>query len=337
MKKITIKDVAKEAGVALSTASNAINGSEVVKEETRQKVLEAAQKLNYVPNIGGRLLKSGRSKMLCFITSTIKGEYFYRLIDKIGEEGSIKGYELNILVSRDKKAIINRLYGGGYDGFFIFEGERIQEEELLRMESESIKAVMFDRIYQSENISSIVFDSYRAGYQITKYLINLGHKRIGFIDTYADTFDCIERKRGYIDALKKHNIEFFKDDVIQGMFDENITYTAMLAYFEIYGTIKPTAFVAGNDKSAIGCIKALKTLGYQTPRDISVVGFDDIDISQYFSPALTTIRNPIEEQGLKAINLLIDMIENERLGYTEVLKGEIIPRDSAGINFYGSK
>lgn len=331
MKKATIKDVAREAGVALSTVSNAMNGSSLVTEETREKVMEAAKKLNYVPNMNGRFLKSGRSRQLCFITSSISGEYFYRLTDSMNAECEKNGYCLNIVVTRDKNTMMNNVLGGRFDGFFLFEGERIAAEELERLEKEHIVAIMLDRKYVKKTIGSVVFDSYQAGYEITKHLINLGHKRIGFLDSASDIYDCSERKRGYQKALEEHGIALLEKDILQGFFDENISYSAVIAQAHLYHRDLPTAYVAGNDKSAIGCVKALQFLGFHVPEDISVAGFDDIELSRYFTPSLTTVRNPIEEQGRAAVDLMVEILDKKAEGRSRELKGILVPRNSTGI------
>ena len=112
--------------------------------------------------------------------------------------------------------------------------------------------------------------SYQAGYEITKHLINLGHKGIGFLDSASDIYDCSERKRGYQKALEEHGIALLEKDILQGFFDENISYSAVIAQAHLYHRDLPTAYVAGNDKSAIGCVKALQFLGFRVPEDISV-------------------------------------------------------------------
>ena len=333
-KKITIKDVAKKAGVAVSTVSNALNGSSLVKEETRKKILKIAEEMNYVPNINGRMLKSGRSKTLCFITSSIKGEYFGRLLDSVNEKCIEEGYGLEIVVTWHKEIIMNHMLGGHFDGFFLFEGERIAENEKQMLKKEGIVTVMLDRKYEDEKIGSVIFDSYKAGYEITKHLINLGHKKLAFVDSDDDNYDCVERKRGFFDALKENNISFDEKDLLKGLFDENISYAVISADMrkrKIYRENIPTAYVCGNDQSAIGTMRALIDLGYKIPKDISVTGFDNIQISQYFNPTLTTISNPIEIQGKMAVELMIDILDNKKDGYTRVLSGNIIPRQSTGI------
>lgn len=331
MKKATIKDVAREAGVAVSTVSNALNGSNLVTEETRNKVQEAARKLEYVPNMNGRNLKSTRTRKLCCITSSIRGEYFYRLFDAINERCNKKEYGLHIVITRNSSEVMRNILGGGYDGFFLFEGQWIQEQELETLQKNRIKAVMLDRKIEMPTVGSVVFDSYRAGYEVTKYLINLGHKKIGFIESASDIYDCSERKRGYEDAMQEFGLIPRKQDIIQGMFEENVTYAAVIGRARLSDGDLPTAFVAGNDQSAIGCMKALDFLGYKVPEEISVAGFDDIEISQYFSPALTTVRNPIEEQGRRAVDQMMELLEMKKLGSSIVLQGALMVRGSTGI------
>lgn len=328
MEKVTIKDVAREAGVAISTVSNALNNSDLVNEDTRARILEIAERMNYVPNLSGRYLKSGKSQMLGFLTSSISGDYFTVLMEAMSSQCSDLGYTLNILTSRDIQVIKSQLLGKRFDGIFIFQGERIKEEDLRLLEKHHIKTVLLDRAYKSPDIGSVVFDSYYAGYTTTKYLINLGHKKIGFIEGASDVYDSLERKRGFMDAMQEYKLPVREDYIFNGYFDELMTYNIVRVFARSRTCEMPDAFIAGNDNSAIGCVKALSDLGYRVPEDISVAGFDDIKISQYFTPKLSTFRNPIGLQGITASKMLVDMIEKQSEGRLEMLQGKLIPRDS---------
>lgn len=333
-KKVTIREVAKEAGVAISTVSNALNGSDLVKEATRERVCAAAERLGYIPNMNGRILKGGRSKQLCFLTSSVKGEYFIKLIESINNACVRFGYGLHIYITWDKSVVMKQLLGRQFDGFFIFEGERVQEPELEIINKEQIPVVLVDRKYSSRCIGSVVFDSCRAGMELTEYLVGLGHKRFCFVDSSFDTYDAVERKRGFFQALNAAGIPRDSASVIQGHFDENITFSAVLALLsqcKLSHVLPPTAYVCGNDKSAIGAIKALKEAGASVPEEISVAGFDDIELAQYFHPSLTTVRNPIEQQGKAAVDMMIEMLENEQPGSVVELQGAIVARNSTSI------
>lgn len=331
MRKVTIKDVAKEAGVSISTVSNALNDVDVLNPATKQHVLAVAKRLNYVPNLNGKLLKSGKTKMLGFFTTSVSGPYFYILVDTMSRECEKRGYGLNVFVTKDKKTIMSNILGGRVDGVIIFEEERISEKELAAMEKNNIKAVFLDRMYKDKNMGSIIFDSFVAGYEATKYLINLGHKRIAYISGVDSMFDSVQRKRGYLAALQEFNYPIDEDYILQGYFEEEGSYNAVKYFLHMHEDKLPSAFLAGNDLSAIGCIRALKSEGYDVPREFSVLGFDDIDIAPYFSPPLTTVRNPIKKQGVMVIEHLINLIQQKEQGRIEKLPGEMIVRGSTQI------
>lgn len=331
MRKITIKDVAKEAGVAISTVSNALNNSNLVNDDTKARIIKIAEQMNYIPNMNGKYLKSDKTNTLGFISSSIRGQYFYILLDAMCSECEKFGYVINFINTRDKNVIMNNILGKSFDGIFIYEGERIGQKELDIIEQNHIRTILFDRNYNSKFVSSVIFDSYKAGYEITKYLINLGHKRIFFLEGAPDVYDSNERKRGYMAAMKEHGIKFSEDYVAKGMFEEVFTYNTVTYLLDVQKIDVPDAFIAGNDLSAVGCMKALHDIGYRVPEDVSVVGFDDIEIAQYFTPTLTTIRNPIHRQGIVAVNLMMKMINDGHKGISEQLHGKLIPRNSSGI------
>ncbi|CAM3180515.1 LacI family DNA-binding transcriptional regulator [Paenibacillus taichungensis] len=331
MGKITIKDVAREAGVSISTVSNALNGVDVLNPETKSHVLKVAERLNYVPNLNGKLLKSGQTKMLGFFTTSVSGPYFYKLVESMSRECDRLGYGLNVFVTKDKQVIMSNILGRRVDGVIIYEELRIDEQDIVAMEKDKIKAVFLDRVYQSDTMGSVIFDSYVAGYEATKYLIGLGHKKIAYISGVDTMFDSNQRRDGYLAALREYQLPLDDDYILQGYFEEEGTYSAVKSFLHLHPAKLPDAFLAGNDVSAIGCIHALKSHGFEVPQDVSVVGFDDIDIAQYFSPPLSTVRNQIARQGILAINHLVRMIKKKEHGVSQKLAGELIIRGSSHV------
>ncbi|WP_410513600.1 LacI family DNA-binding transcriptional regulator [Paenibacillus sp. BR2-3] len=332
MGKITIKDVAREAGVSISTVSNALNDVDVLNPETKSHVLKVAQRLNYVPNLNGKLLKSGTTKMLGFFTTSVSGPYFYKLVESMARECDRLGYGLNVFVTKDKQVIMSNILGRRVDGVIIYEELRIDEYDIQAMEKDKIKAVFLDRVIQKDTIGSVIFDSYIAGYEATKYLISLGHKKIAYISGVDTMFDSVQRKEGYLAALREYQLPINEEYILQGYFEEEGSYNAVKGLLHLHPDKMPDAFLAGNDLSAIGCIQALKTHGYEVPLDISVMGFDDIDIAQYFSPPLTTVRNQIARQGILAIDHLVRMIQKKEQGNIQKLAGELVVRGSSHVN-----
>ncbi|WP_192986165.1 LacI family DNA-binding transcriptional regulator [Carnobacterium mobile] len=330
MNRLTIRDVAREAGVSIATVSKALNDVDVVRPETKNKVLEVAERLQYVPNLMGKQLKSGRTKMLGFYTSSVSGPYFNTLVESIAREAEKSGYGVNVFVSNDKQVVLNSIMGNVVDGIIGFE-ELIRDDNLQAMKRERIKAVFIDRNISAETMGSVVFDSFDKGYEATEYLVHLGHKRIAYVAGFNGVYDNDERFKGYKAALKSHDISFNEEYILEGLFEEERAYHSVYSYIKNCKGTAPTAFLAGNDLSAIGAIKALKTVGYDIPNDISVIGFDDIEVLQYFTPGLTTVHNPIAEQGALAVKQLLNLISGTQTGTSLQLQGELIIRNSATV------
>lgn len=266
--------------------------------------------------------------MIGFFTNNISGPYFGGLLDAMGRQCDRLGYGMNVFITRNPQVIMGNIMGKRIDGVIIFEDTMIKDQQITQMEEEKIKAVFLDREIQKKQMSSVLFNSYQMGYEAAKYLINLGHRKISFIESVDDVFDSCERKRGYMDALKEHGIQVDKELILQGAFEEEYTYNTMKMFVRYHADKMPEAFLAGNDLSAIGCIKLLIAEGYRIPEDVSVMGFDDIDIAQYFSPPLTTVKNPIARQGMEAVDTLIKLIEGKQEGSISRLIGNLVVRNS---------
>lgn len=331
MAKITIKDVAREAGVSISTVSNALNDVNVLTPQTKQHVLEVAERLNYIPDLRGKNLKSSKTQMIGFFTATVGGAYFHVLVESMARECERQGYGLNIFVSNNKKVMTNNLFSGTIDGALIFSFEHIKEREVEIIKSHKLNSVFLDREIQTDHIGSVLFDSYNSGYEATSYLIHLGHRSIVYIEGSAETYDNSQRKAGYMEALKDNGIKPNPDYIIRGFYVKEGGYNAVKEFIREYPGDIPDAFLAGNDLSAIGCIEALESEGLRVPEDISVMGFDDIQIAQYHEPSLSTVRNSIARQGVLSVQHVINMIEGKETGKIQKLPGKIIGRDSSVI------
>lgn len=330
IRKVTIKDVAREAGVSISTVSKALNDSDVVHPDTKEHILKVAERLNYIPNISGKILKSGETNVIGLFITSIVGPYYSLLAEYIFKECEKYGYELNIFITKNKQTIMNNILGKRVDGV-ILSNELITDQEIELLEKANVPTVFLDREKVNKKISSVVFDSYQAGQIVTRYLINQGHRKIGYIRGYEELYDDIERFRGFKDTLKEFGLEFDEKYMLNGFFEEEASYNAIKSFVRSDVEL-PDAFIAANDLSAFGCIKALKSEGFSIPSDISVVGFDDVELSEYFQPPLTTVNNPIARQGKLAVDVLIDMIKNNENGRLEKLPGKLVVRNSSTIN-----
>lgn len=325
MDKVTIKDIAREAGVSISTVSNALNGVDVLKPETREHIMDVADRLHYIPNLNGKKLKSKNTKVIGLFTRSLKGPYFAALADIMFWECHKNGYELNIFVTWNAKSAINNILGGQVDGSVILNKD-IGEKETRSILELDIPTVFLDREICGRRVSSVIFDSYRDGEIAAEYIIDRGLRRICYVHGVLTSYDGIWRARGFKERLEKEGIMLDKRYVLHGNFERNQAHDEMVDFLEKDLPL-PEIIFAANDLSAFGCISALTERGYSVPQDVLVMGVDDIELCRYYSPSLTTIRTGYERQGSVAASKLIKMIHGEE-GEIIRFHGELMERES---------
>lgn len=328
MGKVTITDIAREAGVSISTVSNALNGVNVLKPETREHILEVADRLHYIPNLNGRNLKSKSTKVIGLFTTSLKGPYFAALADIMTWECMKYGYELNIFVTWDARSAITSIMGKRVDGSVILTND-IGPNEVKSMEEFDIPAVFLDREVQTDKMSSVLFDSFRDGEIAAEYILKNGYKRIAYVQGIWNNYDSIEREKGFRAALQKAGVQLDPDYVWKGDFERPMAHDSTIAFLE-KGLPLPDIIFASNDESAMGCMNALIESGYKIPGDVKVMGVDDIEMCEFYNPPLTSIRTGYEKQGVIAVEKLIKMINGDETGDITKLHGELIERASTG-------
>jgi LacI family purine nucleotide synthesis repressor len=316
---VTIKDVAKEAGVAISTVSNVLNQVDIVSEETRRKVLDAVEKLKYVPNMNAKLLKSNKKNTVGLFLSSVQGDYYRMLIQAVHLQCKLKGYMLNIYISNENtgEEIYSMIISSGVEGAIVFN-ERLQDEYIERIARTKLPIVFIDRAFSGERMSSVIIDNMLGGTMAMEFLIKLGHRRIGYIHGIYNV-DNEARYQAYENVLKKYGIPLDESIILRGYFEEAVAYSEMRVSL-LKGIERPDAFFCANDEMAWGCIRALSDSGIKVPEDVSVIGFDDIMISQYYNPALTTIHSPVTELGNVGTNELFRLMAQEGRGKGKEIK-----------------
>lgn len=325
-RKVTIKDIAKEAGVSISTVSNALNDVDVLQPKTKEHILEVARRLHYVPNLNGRHLKSQATKVIGLFLSAIKGPYYSVLANSIYECCFKNGYSLNIFVSNRSDKIMENILGGQMDGAIILNEFVKEYEESIILESE-IPLVFIDRDLHAPHVSSVIFDSFHGGELAAKYLLELGNGSFAYMAGVPNNFDNLERKRGFETALKKAGYPLSEEYVLEGLFERESSFHAIKDFLES-GKKLPEAIFAGNDESAIGTIQALLEEGIRVPEDVNVLGCDDIETTRLVKPSISTVRTSFEKQGTLAVERLVALIKGEEEGWTQELQGRVIPRES---------
>lgn len=326
MRKVTIKDVAREAGVSISTVSNALNGVDVLHPDTKQHILEVAERLHYVPNLNGRNLKAKETRVIGLFITSIKGPYYGVLVDAVYQGCKKYGYELNIYISDKTDNMMANIFGRRIDGAVILN-EHIKEKEEKFLADNQFPTVFIDRELKGDTISSVVFDSYHEGEMVAKYLLELGHTSFAYVRGVENNFDNTQRLNGFRDVLKRAGIVLLPDYIIDGEYETDAAYHSMKKFMDEMRPL-PEAVFAANDLSAIGVIEALTEEGIRVPEDVSVAGCDDIEIVKLLKPSVTTVRTSFEKQGALSVARLIDLIKGEKKGTIDILQGRVIPRES---------
>ena len=328
--RVTIKDVAREAGVSISTVSNALNDVDVLHPDTKRHILSVAEKLHYVPNLNGRNLKSQATNVIGLFITSIRGAYYSVLADSVYQRCKEYGYELNIFVSDKTGTMMSDMLGRRIDGAIILN-EWIKEEQVNQLLENELPIVFIDREMRGENVSSVVFDSYHEGELAARYLMKLGHKTFGYIYGVENNFDNLQRLKGFLNILRQADIVVPEEYMLRGDFDKDTAYNSMKKFLQS-GKKPPEAIFAANDQSAIGAIEALAEEGIGVPEQVSVMGCDDIEMASLVKPSITTIRTSFEKQGILAVNHLVSLIKKEEKGTIDVLYGKVISRESTAVN-----
>ncbi|HET7616372.1 MAG TPA: LacI family DNA-binding transcriptional regulator [Bacillales bacterium] len=325
----TIKDVAKMAGVAVSTASYALNGQNKVKPETKKKIEDAAKKLNYQKNGIASDLKKSQTKTIALILSDISGPFFSEIIKGVQQVTLENGYDLiacSSLEGEDRIAV-KFLKEKRVDGVVVF-AHTINDDTVLESAREGFPIVVLDRYIEHDAVINISVDNVQGGFLATEHLIQLGHKDIAFISGPMDSDDNLERHKGFKQALQRFRLQEHSKWNIFGNFTQEGGYKAIKMLI-MQGDL-PTAIFFANDEMAIGGLKAFKEKGIRIPEDISVIGFDDILLSQYMTPPLTTIRQPEYDVGALAAHLIFRVLNGEDTNHCYKFATELVVRETTG-------
>ncbi|MBQ8087752.1 MAG: LacI family DNA-binding transcriptional regulator [Clostridia bacterium] len=328
MKKITIKDVAREAGVSVATVSNALNNLDVVQPKTREHVLAVAQRLNYIPNAMGKRLRGGQSSAIGLFVSAIAGVYYGSLTETMHYALQKQGYELQVYITDSVHTIMEKLTGHNLDGAIIHcnSFNEAQADALNRL---GVPIVFLDMEKTGAKMSGVLFESYENGYMAADYLLGLGHKRLMHIFGVPGNYDSEQRFRGYAQALKDAGMAVEPEYVLNGRFERATAYREMRRFLQ-EGHTPPDAVFAANDYSAIGCIEALREFGLRVPEDVSVMGCDDNALCDFVSPKLTTIRLSERDQATYAAREVLRLLSQSG-GRVERISGALIVRGTCKI------
>jgi LacI family transcriptional regulator len=327
-KNITILDVARESGVSYATVSRVLSGFAFVKEATRARVMEAAERLGYVANVQARTLAGGRSQVIGVLVPGLDNSYIGEIMRGVDDELARVNYNLMLYTTHrhygQETSSVNTIANGLTEGLILVV-PLIPTAYLAALRSRGFPHVLIDQGEPTGTSSVVDSTSWQGAYDATRYLIELGHRRIGFIGGLVELSSASERLSGYKAALTDNGLPYDPTLVTEGNFWQASGHLCAQKLLPA----QPTAIFAANDLMALGAMEALREAGLRIPEDISLVGFDDIPQVSITHPKLTTVRQPLEQMGRVAVELLLEQIENpENPARRITLATQLVVRDS---------
>ncbi|MEU4192024.1 LacI family DNA-binding transcriptional regulator [Kribbella sp. NPDC026611] len=307
--RVTIAQVAGEAGVSAMTVSNVLNKRPGASQQTRQRVLSVVERLGYVRSQAARGLKTGRTGLIGVLMLDLTTQYALEIVRGIADELATVEYEVLICASYQdatrEHERLSFLAGGLVDGIVLIAPE-LEDRSVEVLRDRECPAIVVDPRRMDVDLPRIVADNYDGMRRATEYVLGLGHQRIAFLGGDPDFDSAAERDRGFADAMR------LAGRAVDGTLRRVCDYSYGSGFRQASDLLvehRPTAIVAASDLIAFGAIDAVRAHGLQVPRDISVVGFDDLPHAGDSVPGLTTVRQPLHDMGQLAARCLLNTLD----------------------------
>ncbi len=331
---LTLEDIAKMSGVSRSTVSRVINRDPNVSAATRRKVLDLIQQIGFQPNLAARGLAVGRTRVIGLViptglTSIFSDPYFPLVIQGVASACSARGYSVMLWLAEreyEAKTINQVLYNGLIDGVIV--ASMLLDDPIIQRLSESPQPfITIGRHPTNDQINFIDVDNRIGAYQGVSYILHTGRRRVATITGPRNMIAGRDRYLGYQDALRERGLPLLPELVVEGEFSDISGYLAMKQLLSQH----PDAVFVASDAMAFAAMRAIQEAGLSIPDDIAVVGFDDIPPAATSNPPLTTVRQPIQQSGSVAAEMLIERIEHPQIQLCRIiLPTELVIRDSCG-------
>jgi DNA-binding LacI/PurR family transcriptional regulator len=329
---VTIRDVAQKAGVSVATVSRYINRSVPVSPEVAERIRMVMEELNYVPHVTARRLATQRAHAIGVLLEDMNHEFFPPLIAGIESIVQQEGYNLLVASRRARDRIDAQIPIGPHnsDGMIVFSSS-LNNSEILKLHQAGFPLVLIYRAApEGTNIPSVTVRNKGSTRKLIDHLIEVHHcSRIVFVRGPANNEDSQWREKGYQESLAAHGIAYDPNLLISGGYNRDVAYQAMSKFLANEHPDFDAVFT-GNDDSAVSVMGALKEKGLSIPDDISVVGFDDLELSTFLTPPLTTVNAPTECVGKTAAQHLFKLLAGQKVDPVTLLPTEIVIRRSCG-------
>lgn len=327
-----IKDVAKSAGVSVTTVSRVLNGEKYVKDDLKARVKRAIEELGYTPSHIARSLVRKKTNLIGVIVPDVTSSFYSTILSNIEKTASLNDYNLvvcNIIEDTDKELKYLQVFKEmRVDGIIIMH-EKLNDEIRELIHKLDIPIIFSSVKPTDQKFVSVIIDDYIAANDATRYLIELGHERIGFIGgDMRDVTSGQNRYVGYSHALADCNIKIVDDYIRFGDYKTHSGYELMKEI--LMCEPRPTAVFAVSDDMAVGAMNCIHDHGLKVPDDLSVIGFDGSQLTELVRPRLSSMEQPIQEMGKVTVDVLLDLIAGKEVSPQEdvILKHKLVVRDS---------
>lgn len=338
MKKISMKDIAKELNTSITTVSFVINGKSEemgISPATEKKVRDLIKKRGFNPNSAARILRTGKSKTIGLIVEDI-GNYFFGNIARIIEkEATRNGYNVFFSSTENNddtaRQLINKMRNSSVDGYIITATQGLKDE-IIKLKTENVPFVLIDRLIPNIETNYVILDNYLGSFNLTKHLIDNGYKKTGFISIISEMSMMKEREKGFLNAMSIARLPVPSKSILKVHFEDSRENT--IKAIKKYLTQNPdldALFFATNYLGVMG-IEVMQKCGLKIPADRAVVCFDDNDLFRLLTPSITVAAQPINDIATQAIDLLLKIINKEQKQTKtvgKIIRPEIIIRDSS--------
>jgi LacI family transcriptional regulator len=330
---LTLEDIARLSNVSRSTVSRVINAAPNVKDETREKVMQVIQNINFQPNLAARGLAAGQTNIIGLVIPAgvafvFTDPYFPLLIQGISIGCNARDHSVMLWLAEPeygRRTINQILHNGLVDGVIV--SSTLMNDPIIQSLHESKMPFILIGRHPTLDVNYVDVDNARAGQEATRHLLRLGRRRIATITGPQNQFASYDRHQGYLSALNERDQPLLPELVAEGDWTEAGGYAAM----RLLISQQPDGLVAANDVTAIGALRALREAHLRVPEDVAVIGFDDTPNASRTQPPLTTIRQPIQAMGTLAVETLIDIINHPGLEPRHIIVAtELVIRSSCG-------
>jgi LacI family transcriptional regulator, galactose operon repressor len=332
---VTIRDVARKAGVSVATVSRYINRNVTVSPEVSARLDVVLAELKYVPHAAARHLASRKTRVIGLLLNNLHNDFFVPLLNGVEAVVRQKGYNLIIATyhANSRKEMPPPIGPHNTDGLLVFS-DGLFDEDLAHLNSIGFPMVLVHRTPPSYlAIPSVTVENMEITHTLVEHLIQVhGKRKILFLRGPVHQEDSLRREAGYKSALEANGIPFDENLVLNGDFEREIAYQALNEFLENGRRVDFDAVFTGDDDAAIGVLRALQQHGYKVPEGIAVIGFDDLGFAPFLNPPLTTVRAPTESVGRIATERLFGLLESKPSNEVVILPTQIIFRRSCGCN-----